>query len=156
MKIGNSEFDFKEHTYVMGILNVTPDSFSDGGRYTTLDSALIQTERMLAEGMDILDVGGMSTRPGHEEISEDEEIRRVLPVISEVKKRYDVPVSVDTYRAKVARACICVGADLINDVWGLKKDPAMARTVADTDVAYCLMHNDEKLLTANGVKFSNE
>lgn len=147
MKIGTKEFDFENHTYVMGILNVTPDSFSDGGRYTTLASALLQVEHMLAEGMDILDIGGMSTRPGHEVITEEEEIRRVLPVICEVKKRYDVPVSVDTYRAKVARASVCVGADLINDIWGLRGDAAMARVIADSGVCCCLMHNNEKMIT---------
>lgn len=152
MKIGNKEFDFDAHTYVMGILNVTPDSFSDGGKYTTLDSALIQVERMLYEGMDILDIGGMSTRPGHEFVSEEEEIRRVIPVISEVKKRYDVPISVDTYRSKVARASVCVGADLINDIWGLRDDPAMARTVAESGVCYCLMHNNTQMITENVVE----
>ena len=152
MKIGNREFDFENHTYVMGILNITPDSFSDGGRYTTLDTALIQVERMLSEGMDILDIGGMSTRPGHEFITEEEEIRRVIPVLSEVKKRYDVPISVDTYRSKVASASISVGADLINDIWGLKNDPAMAKVVADSGVCYCLMHNNENIITVNVVE----
>ena len=152
MKIGNREFDFDNHTYVMGILNITPDSFSDGGKYTTMDAALIQVERMLSEGMDILDIGGMSTRPGHEFISEDEEIRRVIPVLSEVKKRYDVPISVDTYRSKVARASICMGADLINDIWGLKNDSAMAQVVADSGVCYCLMHNNEHIITENVVE----
>lgn len=152
MKIGNKEFDFENHTYVMGILNITPDSFSDGGRYTTLDTALIQVERMLSEGMDILDIGGMSTRPGHEFITEEEEIRRVIPVLSEVKKRYDVPISVDTYRSKVASASIRMGADLINDIWGLKNDPAMAQVVADSGVCYCLMHNNENIITENVVE----
>ena len=152
MKIGNREFDFENHTYVMGILNITPDSFSDGGRYTTLDTALIQVERMLSEGMDILDIGGMSTRPGHEFITEEEEIRRVIPVLSEVKKRYDVPISVDTYRSKVASASISVGADLINDIWGLKNDPAMAQVVAESGVCYCLMHNNENIITENVVE----
>ena len=147
MKIGNREFDFENHTYVMGILNLTPDSFSDGGRYTTLDTALIQVERMLSEGMDILDIGGMSTRPGHEFITEEEEIRRVIPVLSEVKKRYDVPISVDTYRSKVASASISVGADLINDIWGLKNDPAMALVVADSGVCYCMIHYNENIIT---------
>jgi len=147
MKIGNHTFDFANHTYVMGILNVTPDSFSDGGKYMSPDQALIQVERMLSEGMDILDIGGMSTRPGHAFVSEDEEIERVLSVLHAVKERFDVPVSVDTYRAKVARAATCVGADMINDIWGSKIDPAMARVVADTGVCYCLMHNSEQLLT---------
>ena len=141
MRIGNREFDVKKHTYVFGILNVTPDSFSDGGKWRELDAALSHVETMLGQGMDVLDVGGESTRPGYEKISEEEEMERVLPVIRAVKERFDVPVSLDTYKAAVAREGIRAGADLINDIWGLKADPEMAKVIAESGVACCLMHN---------------
>lgn len=141
MRIGNKNFDTKEHTYVMGILNVTPDSFSDGGKYSSLDAALKHAERMMKEGAAILDIGGESTRPGYTKISDEEEIARVIPVIEAVKKELEIPVSVDTYKSKVAKAAIEAGADLINDIWGLKYDPDMAKLIADNKVACCLMHN---------------
>ena len=141
LKIGNKCFDVQNHTYVMGILNLTPDSFSDGGKWVDRDKALYRVEEMLAEGMHILDVGGESTRPGYTTISDEEEISRVVPVIENIKSRFDVPVSLDTYKAQVARAGIKAGADLINDIWGLKKDKAMAKVIADSGVACCLMHN---------------
>ncbi len=144
MRIGNREFDTKNHTYVCGILNVTPDSFSDGGKWTDLDRALRQVETMLDQGMDLLDIGGESTRPGYTPVPAEEEIRRVIPVIRAVKERFDVPVSLDTYKAETARAGIEAGADLINDIWGLKKDPDMARVIAAGKAACCLMHNREK------------
>ena len=122
MKIGNREFQTKGHTYVMGILNVTPDSFSDGGKWNDRDRALRHVEEMIQEGADIIDIGGESTRPGHTFLPEDEEMDRVLPVIEAVKAAFDVPVSLDTYKARVASAGIAAGADLINDVWGLKYD----------------------------------
>ena len=126
---------------MMGILNVTPDSFSDGNQWNVLDKALMRVEEMLAEGMDILDIGGESTRPGHKQISVQEEIERVVPVIEAVKARFDVPVSLDTYKADVARAGIAAGADMINDIWGLKYDKNMANVIAEGNVACCLMHN---------------
>lgn len=141
MRIGNKEFAIDKHTYVMGILNVTPDSFSDGGRWTQQDKALKQVEKMLTEGMDILDIGGESTRPGHTQISVEEEIARVVPMIEAVKRRFDIPVSLDTYKALVAQAGIAAGADLINDIWGLKYDNDMAGVIAESGVACCLMHN---------------
>ena len=141
MKIGNRIFDTAGHTYIMGILNVTPDSFSDGGKYNTLDAALAQTERMIAEGADLIDIGGESTRPGYQMLSEEEEMARVLPVIEAVKKRFDIPISLDTYKAGVAKAGIAAGADLINDIWGLKYDPQMADVIAGAGVPCCLMHN---------------
>ena len=106
MKIGKRDFPSGVRTYVMGILNVTPDSFSDGGKYINRERALAQAEKMIADGVDILDVGGESTRPGHVQISEEEEIQRVVPVIEEIKKRYDVPVSIDTYKSGVAEAAL--------------------------------------------------
>ena len=102
MKIGAKEFDTKHHTYIMGILNVTPDSFSDGGKWNQQDKALKHVEEMIADGSDILDVGGESTRPGHEQISDEEEMARVTPVIEAVKKEFDIPVSIDTYKSRVA------------------------------------------------------
>ena len=141
VRIGNKDFDTKEHTYVMGILNVTPDSFSDGGKYSNVEAALKHAEQMCKEGAAILDIGGESTRPGYEKITDEEEIARIVPVIEAVKKNLNIPVSVDTYKSKVARAAIEAGADLINDIWGLKYDPNMARTIAESKVACCLMHN---------------
>ena len=141
MKIGGRDFATKGHTYVMGILNVTPDSFSDGGSYNTIDRALYRVEEMVGEGMDVLDIGGESTRPGYEPISEEEEIDRISTVIERVKSSFDIPVSVDTYRAKAAQAGINVGADMINDIWGLKFDAGMADVIASENIACCLMHN---------------
>ena len=143
MKIGNREFDIKNRTYIMGILNVTPDSFSDGGKWNCMDHALKHTEAMIAEGADILDVGGESTRPGHTPVGAQEEIERVLPVIEAVKSRFDIPISVDTYKGCVAEESLKAGADLINDIWGLKYDPEMAPVIAKYDAACCLMHNKE-------------
>ncbi|MDY3910133.1 MAG: dihydropteroate synthase [Eubacterium sp.] len=141
MKIGNRLFSSGERTYVMGILNVTPDSFSDGGKYNDLTLALKQAERMVREGADILDVGGESTRPGHVQIGDEEEIRRVVPVIRELKKQFDVPISVDTYKSAVAQAALDAGADLLNDIWGFRYDERCAELAAKYDVAVCLMHN---------------
>ncbi len=140
MKIGNREFDTKGHTYIMGILNVTPDSFSDGGRWNDKDRALYHVEKMLAEGADIVDVGGESTRPGYTMISEEEEIARAVPVVEAIKSRFNVPVSLDTYKAKVAQAGIQAGADMINDIWGLKYDK-IASVISAGKVPCCLMHN---------------
>ena len=142
MKIGNRTFDTKNHCYVMGILNVTPDSFSDGGSYTTTDAALRRTEQMINDGMDIVDIGGESTRPGYTMISDEEEISRVVPVIEAVRRNFDIPISLDTYKYKVAESGIAAGADLINDIWGLKYDSGeMAQLIARTGAACCLMHN---------------
>ena len=143
MKIGNREFDVKNKTYIMGILNVTPDSFSDGGRWNETDDALSHAWTMAEEGADIIDIGGESTRPGHQQISDEEEIARIVPVIRAVKRELDLPISVDTYKSKVAAAAIEAGADLVNDIWGLKYDPEMAGLIARTGVACCLMHNKD-------------
>lgn len=141
MKIGTKEFDFNNRTYVMGILNLTPDSFSDGGRWNTPDAACAHAQQMILEGADVIDVGGESTRPGHTQISEEEEIQRIVPVIELLKKRFDVPISVDTYKSRVAEAAISAGADMVNDIWGLKYDPRMAGVIKDASVSCCLMHN---------------
>lgn len=145
MKIGKKEFQTKNHTYIMGILNMTPDSFSDGGMHQKLEDALRHTERMLKEGADVIDIGGESTRPGYTQITEEEEAERILPVIEAVKKRFDVPVSVDTYKSGVAKKAAAAGADLINDIWGLKYDSRMAEVIAGAGCACCLMHNRQDM-----------
>lgn len=149
MKIGNQIFDTDNHCYIMGILNVTPDSFSDGGRFDQLDAALKHTEQMIEEGADVIDVGGESTRPGHQQITDEEEIARVTPVIEAVKKNYDVPVSIDTYKSAVAEAALQAGADLVNDIWGFKYDPKMADVTAKYGAACCLMHNRKEAVYEN-------
>ena len=128
-------------TLVMGILNVTPDSFSDGGRYTHIDRALEQALQLVEEGADLIDVGGESTRPGAAPVSLEEELERVIPVIEALVREVDVPLSVDTYKAETARQAIGAGAHLINDIWGLKQDPEMAKVAAECDVPIILMHN---------------
>lgn len=141
MKIGKRDFQTEHHGYIMGILNVTPDSFSDGGKYNCLDAALEHAQEMISEGADIIDVGGESTRPGYTLISDQEEIERTAPVIEALKREFDVPVSLDTYKSAVAEAGILAGADLINDIWGLKWDGTMAAVLAESGAAACLMHN---------------
>ncbi len=141
MRIGNQEFELEKHTYVMGILNVTPDSFSDGGRWNELDAALYRVEEMLEGGMNILDIGGESTRPGYTQLTEAEEIARVIPVIEAVRARFDVPISLDTYKSEVAEAGISAGVNLLNDIWGLKYDERMAAVIAASGLPCCLMHN---------------
>ena len=141
MKIGNREFQTKGHTYVMGILNVTPDSFSDGGKWNDRDRALKHVEEMIAEGMDIVDIGGESTRRGYTLLSDEEEIARVVPMIEAVKANFDIPISLDTYKSGVAEAGIRAGVDLINDIWGLKYDNRMAEVIAKSGLPCCLMHN---------------
>ncbi|PRR77798.1 Dihydropteroate synthase [Clostridium liquoris] len=141
MKIGNKEFKFGERTYIMGILNVTPDSFSDGGKFNDLERAVQHAKEMIDDGADIIDVGGESTRPNHTPVSEEEEINRVIPIIKELRKHFDIPISIDTYKGKVAELSIEAGANLINDVWGFKKDPYIAEVAAKYDVSCCLMHN---------------
>lgn len=148
MIIGNKEFR-NDYTYIMGILNVTPDSFSDGGNFNTVDSALLRTEKMIKDGAHIIDIGGESTRPGHTKISDDEEIARVLPVIDAIKARFDIPISVDTYKSTVAREAINAGADLINDIWGLKYDSNIAEIVAKSAKSICIMHNRENVVYNN-------
>jgi dihydropteroate synthase len=126
---------------IMGILNVTPDSFSDGGKFFTLDAAVQQAEKLAADGADIIDVGAESTRPGHTPVAADEELARLEPILGKLASSIDVPFSIDTSKAKVARRAAELGASVVNDVWGLQKDPAMADTVAETGAAVVLMHN---------------
>lgn len=141
MKIGNKFFDLENKAYIMGILNVTPDSFSDGGKYNNLDSSLFQTEQMISDGADIIDIGGESTRPNYTMITEDEEIQRVCPIIEAIKSRFDIPISLDTYKSKVAAAGIQSGLDLLNDIWGLKWDESMAEVLSNKNIPVCIMHN---------------
>lgn len=136
-------FDYGKKTYIMGILNVTPDSFSDGGNYTNLEKALNHAKEMIEQGADIIDLGGESTRPGHKKVEADEELKRVIPIVKSLKKNLNVKVSIDTYKAEVAEESLKLGADMINDVWGLRKDVNMARTIAKHDAHVCIMHNQD-------------
>ena len=141
MRIGSRDFATTGHTYIMGILNVTPDSFSDGGKFDQIDAALKHAEEMIRDGADVIDIGGESTRPGYTKISDEEETDRVVPVIEAVKKEFGIPISVDTYKSGIAEAAAQAGADLINDIWGLKYDPHMSEVIAKSGLACCLMHN---------------
>lgn len=149
MRIGQRDFRTKGHAYVMGILNVTPDSFSDGGKYNTLDTALYHVEQMITDGMDIVDVGGESTRPGYTQISDQEEIDRVVPVLEAIKSRFNVPICLDTYKSEVAKAGIAAGADMINDIWGLKYDDNMAKVIVEAGIPCCLVHNRKEAKYTN-------
>lgn len=151
MIIGGKEF-LRDRTYVMGILNVTPDSFSDGGQYNEVSLALKRVEQMIQEGAHIIDVGGESTRPGHQPVSAAEEIERIAPMIEAIHERFDIPVSIDTYKAETAQAAISAGASMINDVWGFKKDAEMAKVAANNQVACCLMHNRKEAVYRNFLK----
>ena len=143
MILRDREFSFGQRTYVMGIVNVTPDSFSDGGRYRQVEDAVSHACRLVEEGADIIDIGGESTRPygNNQPVSGEEEMSRVLPVLEKLLTRIAVPVSVDTYRAATAEAALKLGAHMINDVWGLQGDPAMAVVVAKYSVPVVVMHN---------------
>lgn len=152
MIIGEKKFLTDKHGYIMGILNVTPDSFSDGGKFNQLDAALEHAEQMVNEGADLIDVGGESTRSGYTLISDEEEIERVVPVIEALKREFDVPVSLDTYKSKVAKAGIDAGVDMINDIWGLKWDGTMAEVLAESGVPACLMHNRKNTQYGNFLK----
>ncbi|MFZ5825931.1 MAG: dihydropteroate synthase [Bacillota bacterium] len=141
---GRKTLELGSRTLIMGILNVTPDSFSDGGRFTELDRAVAHARAMIEQGADIIDIGGESTRPGHRPVDAAEEMERVLPVIRAVRSAApDVLISIDSYKAAVAEAALEAGADLLNDVWGLQRDPAMARVAARHGVPIVVMHNQE-------------
>ena len=139
---GNKEIILGERTLVMGILNVTPDSFSDGGKYNNLDFAMKQAEKLISEGADIIDVGGESTRPGHTQITSEEEISRVVPIIEKISKNLDTIISIDTYKYDVAEEAIKAGANIINDIWGLQYDKGeMAELVKKSNLPIIAMHN---------------
>jgi dihydropteroate synthase len=137
----NYTLDYSNKTLIMGILNVTPDSFSDGGHYTTIEKAVEHAKQLVEDGADIIDIGGESTRPGHEPVPLEEELRRVIPVVEAVSKAVDVPISIDTYKAETAKQAIEAGAHIINDVWGAKKEPEIAKVAAEYGVPIILMHN---------------
>lgn len=141
MRIGNKNFDLSNQVLIMGILNVTPDSFSDGGKFNNLDASLRQVEKMILDGADIIDLGGESTRPGHTQISDAEEIERVVPMIEAIRQRFDIPISIDTYKGSVGAAALAAGADMVNDIWGFKYDPTLADITAQYQVPCVLMHN---------------
>lgn len=141
IKIGSADFEIGKRTYVVGILNVTPDSFSDGGAHHTLPSALAHARRMAADGADIIEIGGESTRPGFTPVDAEEEAIRILPVIAALKKELQLPLSIDTMKASVAEKALLAGADLINDVTCLRHDPDIAGVCARYSAPLCLMHS---------------
>ncbi|MDY4010395.1 MAG: dihydropteroate synthase [Fusobacterium gastrosuis] len=142
LKFKDKELILDERTLVMGILNITPDSFSDGGKYNNIEAALKQAEKLIDDGADIIDIGGESTRPGHIQISSEEEITRIVPVIERIKKELNPIISIDTYKYDVAEAAIKAGADIVNDIWGLQYDNGeMAEIVKKYDVPLIAMHN---------------
>jgi len=145
MIIGSREFAIGGRCYVVGILNVTPDSFSDGGKWVTLDRALRRAEDMIRCGADMIDVGGESSKPGHTPITAQEETDRAAPVIEALRGRFDVPLSIDTYKSAVAEAALRAGADLVNDIWGFRHDPDMAGAAARWGAACCLTHNRKRI-----------
>ncbi|WP_462409979.1 dihydropteroate synthase [Neobacillus sp. Marseille-QA0830] len=141
IRCGPYALNYMNKTIIMGILNVTPDSFSDGGNYDQMDKAIEHAKQMVADGADMIDIGGESTRPGYTRISDEEEIERIVPVIEELKKHVHVPLSIDTYKSEVAKQAIKAGAHIINDIWGAKADDKMASVAAELDVPIILMHN---------------
>jgi dihydropteroate synthase len=140
---GPYTLDFQKKTLIMGILNATPDSFSDGGSFNRIDEAVKRAVEMVDEGADIIDVGGESTRPGAKFVSAEEEIERVVPVIEAISKAVNVPISIDTYKADVAKQALAAGAHIINDVWGAKADANMKHIAAESKAPIILMHNRE-------------
>jgi dihydropteroate synthase len=138
---GSHTLPVGKRTLVMGILNVTPDSFSDGGKFDSFDRALKHAEKLKQDGADILDIGGESTRPGFQAVSTEEELDRVIPIIEKLSSRIDLPISIDTYKAQVAKESIRAGAHIINDIWGAKKDADMPKVMGELQVPVILMHN---------------
>jgi len=140
MQIGEKSFDTNTRTIVMGILNVTPDSFSDGGEFDTVEKAVEHAKQMARDGADIIDIGGESTRPGSKSITLDEEMNRVIPVIEELVKKVDVPLSIDTYKSEIAQKALDLGVDMVNDITALQGDKKLVNVIADYEVPVCLMH----------------
>lgn len=140
IKIGRHRFDTSKKTLIMGILNVTPDSFSDGGKFQTIDDAIDHAKQMVADGANIIDIGGESTRPGALKVGFSEEIKRVLPIIEKLANELTVPLSIDTYKSPVAEKAIAAGVSLVNDITALQGDRRMANVISDHDVSVCLMH----------------
>ncbi len=137
----DKSLEIGKRTYIMGILNMTPDSFSDGGKYNTFEKGLERALQMIEEGADIIDVGGESTRPGYTPVDEEEEMRRVIPIIEKLSKISNVIISVDTMKSNVALRALEAGAHIVNDVWGLQRDPQMAEVVAKYHAGVIMMHN---------------
>lgn len=144
IQAGPYSLSYGNRTLVMGIVNVTPDSFSDGGKYASAQLALEHAKQLVEDGADIIDIGGESTRPGAEPVSLEEELARVIPAVKLLAKELDCPISVDTYKAEVAKQAVLAGAHIINDIWGAKRDPRMAEVAAELDVPIILMHNREE------------
>jgi len=145
IKCGSYSLDYGKKTIIMGILNVNPDSFSDGGKYNGVERALEHALKLVEDGADIIDIGGESTRPGYTEISVEEELERVVPIIQLLSKEVDVPLSIDTYKGEVARQALKAGAHIINDIWGAKRDRRMAEIAAEFGAPIVLMHNRENV-----------
>jgi len=146
-----SDFHFKNgslkigmKTYIAGIINVNPDSFSDGGMFEDVDSAMLRAKEMIEAGIDIIDIGGESTRPGYKSVDSEIEVSRVIPVIRRLRSEFNTIISVDTQKAEVAKLAMDAGANIINDIWGLQGDPGMAEVVAETDAGVIIMHNSDK------------
>ncbi len=150
LKCGERIFNLGSRTYIMGILNLTPDSFSDGGKFSYIEDAMRHANQMVNDGADILDLGGESTRPGHASVTAEEEINRVLPVLKRLVSEVHAPISIDTSKAAVAGCMLAAGAHMINDVWGLQRDPAMAGICAEYQVPVVLMHNQ------NGTEYASD
>jgi dihydropteroate synthase len=142
---GPYTLNYDQKTIIMGILNVNPDSFSDGGKYNEMDRAVKHAVQMVEDGADIIDIGGESTRPGYTEISIEEELERVIPIIERLANEVNVPLSIDTYKGEVARQSLQAGAHIINDIWGAKRDPSMAEVAAEYQAPIILMHNRDNL-----------
>nr|WP_285851442.1 dihydropteroate synthase [Sporosarcina aquimarina] len=145
-RLGETDLDFSKETIVMGILNVTPDSFSDGGRYSQTDAVLRRAIEMIKDGAKIIDIGGESTRPGHTPVSLEEELERTIPVIELLSKELDCAISIDTYKATVAEEAMKAGAHIINDVWGAKREPRIAEVANQYGAPIILMHNKEQAI----------
>lgn len=143
VQAGKYTFEFGKRTYIMGILNVTPDSFSDGGDFVDIEAAVQHAKQMVEDGADIIDIGGESTKPGFTEVRVEEELKRVIPVIERLTSEIDVPISIDTYKAAVADKAIQAGAVIVNDIWGMQKDPQMVQIVAKHQVPVIIMHNQQ-------------
>ena len=141
IRCGHHKLELGKKTIVMGILNTTPDSFSDGGKYTEIESAVEHAKEMVESGADIIDIGGESTRPGFATVSVEEELQRVIPIIKAISQHVNVPISIDTYKAEVAKQSLEAGAHIINDIWGAKADENMAKVAAEYEVPIILMHN---------------
>lgn len=141
MKAGKFILNLEETIHVMGILNITPDSFSDGGHYNEIEAAIQRAEQMEADGTHIIDIGGESTRPGYTPVSIEEEVSRTAPVIEAVSAKVNLPISIDTFKARTAERAVEAGASIINDIWGAKRDPEIAVVAAEKQVPIVLMHN---------------